>query len=505
MRAALTAVAIVAIAATSVAAEGPVKTIAPYLDDETFAVVRLDLAGIDANASVEHLAKFAGIGSGQVANGLRTVREAIGAFQKAGAKEIFAVISMSDLPNPGPFVLAPRAGANDAELTRALRVFGMETVEPIDGMMFAGSQAARERLRNKKPAERSDLTPAFASVEKSPLQFILVPSDDQRRVVQDVMPNLPKQIGGEPSTVVTQGVRWAALGVDLQPKLGLRLVIQSKDAACAKSFYATLVKAWAWVCQNQEVRKNFPQIGELLRLDSSVLQGDRLVLSVDETATGLAAAAAALTAKARSAAARSESMNHLKQIGLAWHNFHDATGAFPKDIVSKDGEPLLSWRVAILPYIEQNELYRQFKLDEPWDSEHNKKLLDQMPAVYRSPAQNVGEWKTCCLSPTGQTGANNVVNFGVAGVRIRDVVDGTSNTVMIVEANDDSAVTWTKPGDLNVESNNPIKGLVGHFPEGFIAMFADGSVRFIPKTITPKNLLALFTRNGGEVANGNEF
>jgi len=505
MRAALTAVAMVSITATLVAAEGPAKTIAPYLDDGTFAVVRLDLAGIDVNASVERLAKLSGVGSGQLANGLRAVGDAIGAFQKAGAKEIFAVISTSDLPNPGPFVLAPRAGANDAELTRALKVFGMEAVEPIDGMMFAGSQASRERLRKMKPVDRRDLTPAFASVEKSPLQIVLVPSDDQRRVVQDVMPRLPNQIGGEPSTVVTEGVRWAALGVDLQPKLGLRLVIQSKDAASAKSFYATLVKAWAWVCQNQEVRKNFPQIGELLPLDSSVLQGDRLVLAVDETAAGVAAAAAALTAKARSAAVRTESMNHLKQIGLAWHNCHDATGAFPKDIVSKDGKPLLSWRVAILPFIEQNELYRQFKLDEPWDSEHNKKLLDKMPAIYRSPAQKVGEWKTCYLSPTGQTGADNAFHFGVAGARIRDIVDGTSNTVMVVEANDESAVTWTKPGDFNVDSNNPIKGLVGHFPEGFIALFADGSVRFIAKTITPKNLVAIFTRNGGEVVNGNEF
>jgi hypothetical protein len=73
----------------------------------------------------------------------------------------------------------------------------------------------------------------------------------------------------------------------------------------------------------------------------------------------------------------------LRQIALALHNYHDAVGTFPPPASSsRDGKPLLSWRVLILPYLEQDALYREFHLDEPWDSPHNKRLIDRMPAIY---------------------------------------------------------------------------------------------------------------------------
>src|SRR5262249_38834889 len=76
---------------------------------------------------------------------------------------------------------------------------------------------------------------------------------------------------------------------------------------------------------------------------------------------------------------------NLRKIGLAFHSYHDTKNFFPDDISSKAGKPLLSWRVAILPHIDQDKLYKEFKLDEPWDSKHNKKLLAKMPALFRSP------------------------------------------------------------------------------------------------------------------------
>ena len=81
-----------------------------------------------------------------------------------------------------------------------------------------------------------------------------------------------------------------------------------------------------------------------------------------------------------------QSTNNLKQIGLALHNFRSANDHFPADIRGKDGKPLLSWRVAILPFIEQQALFNEFHLDEPWDSTHNKTLIEHMPATSRCPA-----------------------------------------------------------------------------------------------------------------------
>ena len=94
----------------------------------------------------------------------------------------------------------------------------------------------------------------------------------------------------------------------------------------------------------------------------------------------------ALTAPFAENAARSQCINNLKQIGLAMHNYHAMHKTFPPAYtVDKAGKPLLSWRVLILPYLEQDALYKEFHLDEPWDSEHNRALIDRMPATYRCP------------------------------------------------------------------------------------------------------------------------
>jgi RNA polymerase sigma-70 factor (ECF subfamily) len=191
---------------------------------------------------------------------------------------------------------------------------------------------------------------------------------------------------------------------------------------------------------------------------------------------------------------RNTSVNNLKQIALAVHNYADSNGHLPAAaIYSEDGTPLLSWRVAILPYIEQDALYKAFKLDEPWDSTHNKKLLAQMPKLYAPLAGEVKDkHSTFYRAFTGK----GTVFPGPKGIRFADIVDGTSSTLMVVEAGE--AVPWTKPAELRYAPDRPPPALGGMFVGGFNAAFADGSVRFIKDTIDVKTLRALITRNGGE-------
>jgi len=196
------------------------------------------------------------------------------------------------------------------------------------------------------------------------------------------------------------------------------------------------------------------------------------------------------------ASQRNQSTNNLKMIALAILNYEQANGAFPPAYkADKDGKPLLSWRVLILPYLEENELYTQFHLDEPWDSQHNKPLIARMPQVYRSPGSKVSDaGKTNYLTVRGEETvfpANRAISFA-------DIRDGTSNTIMAVEASDDKAVIWTKPDDFEYGQQDPMKGLVGLWPDGFVAAMADGSVRFVWSSIDPAVLKAFFTRNGGE-------
>ncbi len=212
----------------------------------------------------------------------------------------------------------------------------------------------------------------------------------------------------------------------------------------------------------------------------------------------------------RMAAMRSQSINNLKQFGLAMHNFHSTNDRFPSQaIADKQGKPLLSWRVAILPFIEQAPLFNEFKLDEPWDSPHNKPLLERMPATYVIPGSKAEPGMTFYR---GFSGAGAFFDPAKKdGIKIQDVTDGTSNTIAIVEARE--AVPWTKPDDelpfdggARPDKAKPLlPSLGGHFPSGFDALFLDGSVKFLKETINPIVLRALITRNGGEVISSDSF
>jgi hypothetical protein len=214
---------------------------------------------------------------------------------------------------------------------------------------------------------------------------------------------------------------------------------------------------------------------------------------------------------ARTAARRAQSVNNLKQIGLAFHNFHSANNHFPPQAISdKSGKPLLSWRVAILPFLEQNGLFNEFKLDEPWDSPHNKSLIERMPITYSVPGAAAAPGHTFYR---GFSGAHALFDPRAKnGVSLPQVTDGTSNTIGIIEAKE--AVPWTKPDaeipfDASAQKPEQLQELIStlghHFPGGFNAVFLDGSVRFIKVTINPQVLKALITRDAGEVVSSDSF
>ncbi len=198
---------------------------------------------------------------------------------------------------------------------------------------------------------------------------------------------------------------------------------------------------------------------------------------------------------ARAAGRRNAATNQLKQIGIAMQNYHDLYKKFPaRTIKDDDGAPLLSWRVAILPFLDEMELYKSFHLDEPWDSEHNIKLIERMPQVYQNPNfDQVG--KTVYLALVG----DGTVFGGADGVSIRQIIDGTSLTAMIVEADPTHAVEWTRPDDLPVAVGNPAAGMGNLRPGIFNVLFGDASVHAISKDVDPQVLWSLFTYNGREV------
>jgi hypothetical protein len=175
----------------------------------------------------------------------------------------------------------------------------------------------------------------------------------------------------------------------------------------------------------------------------------------------------------------------------------------------KTGQPLLSWRVALLPHIGQGELFKQFNLDEPWDSPSNKKLLDRMPPIYAAPGARSGAggmtyyrgFVAAPNSPVRTAWATEPAGdspFGAWGGRFPgQLTDGTSSIIAIVEAGE--PVPWTRPGELAYDAEKPLPKLGGLFADGFHAAMMDGAVLFFRNEIDERSLRAYITANGREV------
>jgi RNA polymerase sigma-70 factor (ECF subfamily) len=203
--------------------------------------------------------------------------------------------------------------------------------------------------------------------------------------------------------------------------------------------------------------------------------------------------------KAAEAANRIKSSNNLKQIALAMLNYESAYTRYPPAAsVNADGKLLLSWRVQILPFIEQETLYKEFHLDEPWDSEHNKTLIEKMPAIYAGPGVKTKE--------KGMTFYQVLAGAGTAfddpkGNKIASITDGTSNTLLVVEAGE--AVPWSKPVDLEYDAEKALPKLGGILKGGFNMALCDGSVLFVRKKFNEKMLRLFITRADGMVVDRN--
>jgi len=196
-------------------------------------------------------------------------------------------------------------------------------------------------------------------------------------------------------------------------------------------------------------------------------------------------------------ARRTECKNHLKQIALALHNYHDEYGCFPPAYVAdKRGRPMHSWRVLLLPFLELKPLYEKYRFDEPWDGPHNRELASQQLNIFRCPADEGPGTNTSYLVVVGP----KTIFPGTKTVKIPEITSGTANTVLLVEVVN-SGIKWSEPRDLSfreaLRGINPVPafGISSHHESGAQIAFADGSVRFFPNDTPPDDLQSFLDRD----------
>ena len=215
----------------------------------------------------------------------------------------------------------------------------------------------------------------------------------------------------------------------------------------------------------------------------------------------LAIAAALLlppvTRSSRGGARRAQCRNNLKQIGLALHNYHDDYDTFPPAFtVNAEGRPLHSWRTLLLPYLDQQPLYNQLDLSKPWDDPANAMLFEKARVpIFACPSNPLKIEQTTYLAVVSD---QSVLRAGKS-CSLKDITDGTSNTLVILEVTTDHAVPWMAPQDADAAIISEFLGTSPHaHTGGGHALLADGSARFLSQNIDKNTLQGLITVDGKE-------
>ena len=219
----------------------------------------------------------------------------------------------------------------------------------------------------------------------------------------------------------------------------------------------------------------------------------------------LAAVACFGLMKALAESRRTECAERLTRLGKAFADYHEAHGKLPAPaITSAEGNSLLSWRVAVLPYLGDQSLYNQFHRDEAWNSPHNLKLLAEMPKEFACPAgparrSGLTGYQIIVGPESDETSVNTPFER-TRGYDFRSFTDGTSNTILVLETH--SLVPWTKPEELQWLPSEPAPAIASFHQNGANALLADGRVRFFTRTIDARTLISILTINGGEALGG---
>jgi hypothetical protein len=478
------------------------KEIAPLVGENVAAVVRLDVMKLDIEALARQLL------SGVVDKGDREEADQraaaasrwFAALRAAGAKRVYVLIDPTDF-HAQPTAVVPLSDGVDAAAITRLLTKGREpsrltwpAVATINNAVVASTAAGLEQMKTLKAPDRPELAAALAAGGDAPAVVALSLGETLRKSLEEALPTLPQELGGGPSTPLARGLRWATLSLQTAPKPALHLTVQASDADTAKALVSLYDNALKLAGQTT------PELTAIVKEVSSTkpqVTGDRVTVALD--VTKLSTLVGVPFRGSRENYRKRQCIHNLMTLALAMHNYHSAHNTFPPAFSrDKQGKPLLSWRVLVLPYLDAKDLYDQFHLDEPWDSPHNKALISKMPRNYACPTSSpalAAAGKTTYLTPRGKA----TIFPGGEGVKLQDITDGTTVTLMVLDVPDDRAVIWTKPDDWETGAAPSKDVLSGKHPSGNPAAFGDGSVRSFSKKLTDATFRALLTRNGGEV------
>ena len=539
--------------------KSPTETLAPLISEKTIIVAQFNLKAVDfgqirqlALQGAEQYVKMQGFEresidevldeGGKLLDAKLPMVEAMYAafLEESGLSDVYFVSNydLFQAQIPGLLVIPTKGLTNDQREFLEGKIDDANVpcvvdwkgflIVPLGDPWAIDEEDLLEYLGELKPVKIPAFDEAFSGTESAILRAAVVVPDNVAGILAEAGVPMMELVqfpqAGTLLYLVSDHVRWVNVVVDLE-KADIRAAVQMSSNDSAVELRQTLVDlidmgvaTMTMQMEQEEGAAEFaPLVGAYLRgafrTLLPVVEGDQLIYKPSgehgtAAVVGVGGVAVALllpaVQAAREAARRMQCSNNMKQLGLAMHMYHDTRKTFPPAYtVDKNGNPLHSWRVLILPFIEQNALYSQIRLDEPWDSEYNSQFHDAMIAAFQCPSNRYVEpGANCCY--TAVIGKDTVFPPGGKGISMGAISDGTSNTIMFAERL--GPVCWMDPtSEVTLEAvleqggiNEDFYGLGSHHTGGINAAFCDGSVQFLSEYIDLEILESLLKRNDGK-------
>ena len=508
--------------------EDEIAEISDYLTDDVVAIVYFDLSNVDTLGIVEWADKVGIVPTDErkrIVDLAMSVQGRCDEFVDFGARHVFVLVRLSDIGRQLPSWVIPVSEGGNPRAVMGLLMSGkpdrfeieMDARPPffpkhcdtVEGAVLCATNPEQlDLLKTKRPTERRDLPAAWDALGRGDAGVIVFGDGDSRRVVREMFPPLPPPFDSITGPLIADRAAWGGVSVKLPPGLALEFLVETSDDSAAATFEQAISQLLmiARMAPLPENTIDEESRAALVQAFAPQVDGTRVRIAPDELLQNVDRLSKLLSRPIREMhqeAQRYPRMQKLKSIALAFHTYADKNKSFPQVAnYTEQGEPLLSWRVHLLPYLGEQKLYEQFHLDEPWDSEHNRQLIAQMPESYADPDVGLRKLaeagKTTFVAPVG----SETIFPGEMEMTFKDVTDGTSSTIMFVEVEPERAVIWTKPDDWQVDLNDPWEGLRRGDRNWITVGFCDGHVKVIDEQSAPaEKLRALLTRAGGEVVN----
>ena len=454
-----------------------------YIEGSTAILADIDLGKVDVEATSIWLNEVYG---GPKENPTAAmVRGFVDSLKGAGVSHLFVTAATRSIIDGGPIVIIPceNSAIVNGLATVILQNAPQDPAQKVfvrDHVVLAGAATAIDRVTVGDGVERADLILPLRHDELLDHTLVIALPEESRRDLAELWPDrLPRESPIQFSPrAMAEDVQRIVISLRLPPDPMMLIRVETPNAIAV-----------------DRLRK---VVEEMIALRGDVkssieIKVDVATLELRASPDALAKVAMTIIAPARNRASQQMNSNNMKQIGLAFHNYYDNEKHLPPlYFTDRDGKPLLSWRVAILPYIEQQAMYNAIRLDEAWDSEHNRQFSTVLIPTY---CDNPPGAKTTMRLPVYPGSAWH--GDGPPKV-FRDLKDGTSNTIAAIDAPESAAIEWMNPQPWVLSVDDPMSDVFGGRESATVVLF-DGATMVLRKSdFNNDKLKAMLTIDGGE-------